>query len=107
MQKVMIAAAMAALLAAPASAGQFGGLDKVGKVTKKAQQFKDVEMTDEDEQELGAAVSQKIRDRYAAEAAQVKARRDLTPAGRRQLSEEKRNWRRVTTAVNQVLAEEA
>ena len=64
MQKVMIAAAVAALLAAPASAGQFGGLDKVGKVTKRAQQFKDVEMTDEDEQELGAAVSQKIRDRY-------------------------------------------
>ena len=30
----------------------------------------------------------------------------LTPAGRRQLSEEKRNWRRVTAAVNQVLAEE-
>jgi transcriptional regulator len=31
----------------------------------------------------------------------------LTPAGRRQLGEEKRNWRRVTTAVNQVLAEES
>ena len=30
----------------------------------------------------------------------------LTPAGRRQLSEEKRNWRRITAAVNQVLAEE-
>jgi PadR family transcriptional regulator PadR len=31
----------------------------------------------------------------------------LTPAGRRQLSEEKRNWRKVTTAVTQVLAEES
>jgi PadR family transcriptional regulator, regulatory protein PadR len=30
----------------------------------------------------------------------------ITPAGRRQLTEEKRNWRRVFTAVNQVLAEE-
>ena len=30
----------------------------------------------------------------------------ITPAGRRQLTEEKRNWRRVTAAVNQVLAEE-
>src|SRR4051794_41845341 len=66
MQKVLIAAAIAALLAAPASAGQFGGLDKGGKVTKKAQQFKDVEMTDEDEQELGAAASQKIPARCGA-----------------------------------------
>jgi transcriptional regulator len=31
----------------------------------------------------------------------------LTPAGRKQLAEEKRNWRRVTTAVTQVLAEES
>jgi PadR family transcriptional regulator, regulatory protein PadR len=31
----------------------------------------------------------------------------LTPAGRRQLTEEKRNWRKVASAVNQVLAEES
>ena len=31
----------------------------------------------------------------------------LTPAGQQQLVEEKQNWRRVFTAVNQVLAEEA
>jgi PadR family transcriptional regulator, regulatory protein PadR len=31
----------------------------------------------------------------------------LTAAGRKQLAEEKRNWQRVHTAVNQVLAEEA
>jgi transcriptional regulator len=30
----------------------------------------------------------------------------LTTAGRRQLAEEKRNWRRLTAAVTQVLAEE-
>jgi transcriptional regulator len=30
----------------------------------------------------------------------------LTRAGRRQLAEEKKNWRKVNTAVNQVLAEE-
>jgi transcriptional regulator len=30
----------------------------------------------------------------------------LTAAGRRQLGEEKRNWRRVATAVDQVLTEE-
>ena len=32
---------------------------------------------------------------------------ELTRAGRAQLAEEKRNWRKVHTAVNQVLAEEA
>ena len=31
----------------------------------------------------------------------------ITPAGRRRLTEEKRNWTRVSIAVNQVLAEEA
>jgi PadR family transcriptional regulator, regulatory protein PadR len=31
----------------------------------------------------------------------------LTAAGRKQLAEEKRNWRRLTTAVAQVLAEES
>jgi transcriptional regulator len=31
----------------------------------------------------------------------------LTMAGRKQLAEEKRNWQRVNTAINQVLAEEA
>lgn len=31
----------------------------------------------------------------------------LTPAGRSQLAKEKRNWQKVTTAMNQVLAEEA
>jgi len=31
----------------------------------------------------------------------------LTSAGRKQLAEEKRNWRRVTLAVTQVLAEES
>lgn len=31
----------------------------------------------------------------------------LTAAGRKQLAEEKRNWRKVNTAVNRVLAEEA
>jgi PadR family transcriptional regulator PadR len=30
----------------------------------------------------------------------------LTPAGRKRLAEEKQNWRRVTTAVTQVLTEE-
>ena len=31
----------------------------------------------------------------------------ITPAGRKRLAEEKRNWNRVSIAVNQVLAEES
>ena len=31
----------------------------------------------------------------------------ITPAGRKQVAQEKRNWRRVLTAMNQVLAEES
>jgi PadR family transcriptional regulator, regulatory protein PadR len=31
----------------------------------------------------------------------------LTPSGRKQLAKEKRNWEKVTTAMNRVLAEEA
>jgi predicted Zn-dependent protease len=46
------------LCAAPESAGQ------IGSVLKKAQQFHDLEITDEDEQKIGAAVSEKIRERY-------------------------------------------
>jgi predicted Zn-dependent protease len=68
MKKVMIAVALAALVAGPASAGQFGSLDKLGKaakgVEKRAGQLKDIEMTDAEEQDLGAAVSGKIRTKY-------------------------------------------
>jgi predicted Zn-dependent protease len=68
MQKVMIAAAVAALLATPAFAGQFGALDKLGKAAKTADkhagQLKDIEMTDAEEQDLGAAVSEKVRQKY-------------------------------------------
>jgi Zn-dependent protease with chaperone function len=37
---------------------------QIGSVLKKAQQFHDLEITDEDEQKIGAAVSEKIRQRY-------------------------------------------
>lgn len=42
-------------------AGQIGG---IGGALKRAKQFKDLQMTDEEEQLLGAAVSEKIRERY-------------------------------------------
>ena len=50
-----------ALASAPAGAEQLG---KLGGALKKAQQFKDVEMTDAEEALLGAQVSQRIRTRY-------------------------------------------
>ena len=49
------------LTATPAGAEQLG---KLGSALKKAQQFKDVEMTDAEEAQLGAEVSQRIRARY-------------------------------------------
>jgi hypothetical protein len=40
-------------------------------------------------------------------AAQWRVVARITPAGRKRLAEEKRNWNRVSIAVNQVLAEES
>jgi len=69
MQKWILLVSMCALCVSPAwaapAAGQFGQLGSVGKIAKKAGgQLKDIEMTDEDEQALGAAVSERIRQRY-------------------------------------------
>lgn len=50
-----------ALATAPAGAEQMG---KLGGALKKVRQFKDVEMTDAEEAQLGAEVSQRIRARY-------------------------------------------
>jgi beta-barrel assembly-enhancing protease len=56
--------ALTVVASAPAFADtpdQIGGL---GGALKRAQQFRDLQMTDEEEQKLGAAVSEKIRERY-------------------------------------------
>jgi predicted Zn-dependent protease len=54
---------MVAALAAPTrAAGREAG--QIGSVFKKAQQLHDLQITDEDEQKIGAAVSEKIRLRY-------------------------------------------
>ena len=49
---------------APPPRSQIGGLGKIGDAAKRMQQFQDVQMTDAEEQQLGAAVSEKIRTRY-------------------------------------------
>ena len=55
---------LVASLATPAAA-QIGGIGgKLGAISKKVQQFQDVQMTDAEEQKLGEAVSERIRSRY-------------------------------------------
>jgi predicted Zn-dependent protease len=62
-RRSIIAVTCAVALAAPslATAEQLG---KLGGALKRAQQFKDVEMTDAEEAQLGAEVSTRIRARY-------------------------------------------
>src|SRR5574341_1148391 len=45
-------------------AGVAGEPDQFGQIVKRAQQFRDIEMTDAEEQQLGEGVSLKIRTRY-------------------------------------------
>ncbi|MEZ5292486.1 MAG: M48 family metalloprotease [Vicinamibacterales bacterium] len=52
----------AALAAAPVPAA--AQLGKLGGALKRAQQFKDIEMTEAEEAQLGAEVSQRVRTRY-------------------------------------------
>jgi predicted Zn-dependent protease len=53
-----------AAAAVPAAAAPAAGAGQLGSVLKRAQQFRDVQMTDDEEQKLGQAVSEKIRKRY-------------------------------------------
>jgi predicted Zn-dependent protease len=62
-RRLLIAVICAAALAAPAPAAA-EQLGKLGGALKRAQQFKDVEMTDAEEAQLGAEVSTRIRARY-------------------------------------------
>jgi predicted Zn-dependent protease len=62
-RRLLIAVICAAALAAPAPAAA-EQLGKLGGALKRAQQFKDVEMTDAEEVQLGAEVSTRIRARY-------------------------------------------
>jgi predicted Zn-dependent protease len=62
---VALAAALLLGTAATASVGeQLGSLGKLGGAVKKANEVRDLEVTDAEEQQLGASVSEKIRTRY-------------------------------------------
>ena len=61
-RRVLLVTAMVAVAAAgPLRADQLG---KLGGALKKAQQFKDIEMTDAEEAQLGEEVSTRVRTRY-------------------------------------------
>ena len=62
-RQLAIAAALAAALAAPGYA-EDRQLGQIGGALKRAQQFRDLQVTDAEEQQLGAAVSERMRQRY-------------------------------------------
>ena len=75
MKRILIAVAVVTVVAATSSAtaeardrnlgpGQLGGISKGMSIAKKANDVKDLSMTDAEEQELGRLVSEKIRTRY-------------------------------------------
>ena len=68
MTRSVIALSVAAVLIAgagsPAAARQIGGINKGISIAKKANDVRDLSMTDAEEQELGKLVSEKIRARY-------------------------------------------
>ena len=60
-----VAASVLMVWPSPARAGERrGGSPQFGQIVKRAQQARDLEMTDDDEQKLGASVSERIRLRY-------------------------------------------
>lgn len=60
---LMLAVALAAL-PMPAFADDGGQLGRIGGIAKRAQQFRELQVSDEEEQQIGAAVSQRVRERY-------------------------------------------
>ena len=61
MKQLLCAAGVVLAVAIPAAAEPTA---QFGQIMKRAQQFRDVQMTDAEEQQLGAAVSERIRARY-------------------------------------------
>jgi predicted Zn-dependent protease len=59
-----MALAVVVSLAAPARADDGRQLGQIGGAVKRVQQLRDIQMTDSEEQELGAAVSERVRTRY-------------------------------------------
>lgn len=63
-RQITTALVLAAAVAAPAFAEDRGQLGQIGGAVKRVQQFKELQVTDAEEQQIGGAVSEKIRVRY-------------------------------------------
>ncbi|MEI6667767.1 MAG: M48 family metalloprotease [Acidobacteriota bacterium] len=64
MKRIWLAGVLALAVAAPASAQLGGFLDKANKAADVTKKVMDLKISDEDEREIGAAVSEKVRARY-------------------------------------------
>lgn len=63
MKRILLATILAGGLVAPAFADN-GQLGRLGGVVKRTQQLRELQITDAEERELGAAVSERVRQRY-------------------------------------------
>ena len=63
-QPISTAVVLAAALAVPVFAEDRGQLGQIGGAVKRVQQFQELQVTDAEEQQIGGAVSEKIRARY-------------------------------------------
>ncbi len=64
MMRALTILSLLVTLAVPALADEGRQLGQIGGAVKRVQQLRDIQMTDAEEQELGAAVSERVRARY-------------------------------------------
>lgn len=64
MRRAVIVLMLSVGIATPVFADERGQLGQIGGAVKRAQQLRDIHMSDAEEQQLGAAVSERVRVRY-------------------------------------------
>jgi predicted Zn-dependent protease len=64
MRRAVVTLVLSVGLSVPAIAGDSKQLPQIGGAVKRVQQLSDIQMTDAEEQQLGAAVSERVRTRY-------------------------------------------
>ena len=64
MMRALTVLSLLVTMAVPALADEGRQLGQIGGAVKRVQQLRDIQMTDAEEQELGAAVSERVRARY-------------------------------------------
>ena len=63
MRRTVVTLVLSVGLSVPAIAGEGKQLPQIGGAVKRVQQLNDIQMTDAEEQQLGAAVSERVRTR--------------------------------------------